>query len=99
MRPIDFHPREAIFTSEDPGIEPLPALPITYGDGGRGIISCWKPSLKDVLRVLIGKPVYLVLLTLRQPPVYLSTDREEVMGRPNEQWPDMGWDGRTEIGA
>lgn len=97
MKPINFHPREAIFISDDPDIKPLPVLPITYGTGEKGMISCWKPSLKDIFRVLTGKPVYLVLLSTFQPPVYLSTDRDEVMGRPDEQQDDPSWDQEAKI--
>lgn len=89
MKPINFHERETIFTSDDPMIEPLPVLSVKYSDGERALVSCWKPSLKDIINVLIGKPIFLSLLSDFQPPCLLSTDRSEVMGHRDEQLPDL----------
>lgn len=80
MRPVSFHPKEVLYTSPEPEIEPLPVVRIMYRDGALGLISCWKPSFWDVVRLVLGRPVYLVLLSPVQPPVLLSTDRDEVIG-------------------
>lgn len=97
MKPISFHPRERIFTSDEPDIVPLPVLPISYSDGYNGLVSCWKPGLKDIIRILVGKPIYLILLSDFQPPCSLSTDRFEVTGREDEQEPGPEYGGDTEL--
>lgn len=84
MRPISFHKAEVIFKSDDEDIEDLPVLPITYEGFGECLLSCWKPSLWDRFRILIGMPVYLSLLSKVQPPCSLGTDRLAIM--PKEQW-------------
>lgn len=81
MKPVNFHKNEVIFTSDDPDVENLPVLPITYGGNEHGMASCWKPGLKDILRIIFGAPVFLIILGQSQPPVLLSTDRN---GIPNE---------------
>lgn len=84
MRPISFHNKEVIYTSPEPEIEPLPVVRIMYADGSPGLISCWKPSFWDVVRIVLGRPVYLVLLSGVHPPVLLSTDKGEVLGTEEE---------------
>lgn len=75
MKPISFHPQENVYTL--PGnseVMPLPVLQITFPEGGTGLASCWKPDWKDRLRILLGKPVYLLLWCPLQPPVSITTD-------------------------
>lgn len=91
LKPISFHDREALYASDDSTIGTLPVLPITYGDGCKGLISCWKPGLRDILRIFLGKLVYLVLLGTLQPPILLSTNRNEVVGSSGEQRPDPNY--------
>lgn len=99
MKPINFHKAEVIFESDNKDIEPLPVLPITYEGFGDCLLSCWKPSLRDILRILIGKPVYLSLLSEVQPPCSLGTDRLAIM--PQEWWdmeqPGHDYDGDAEL--
>lgn len=78
MKPISFTKFETVFVGQSTETAPLPTKIIQYSDGTKAIVSCWKPSFIDWLRVLIGKPVYLVILGTRQPPVLLSTDAIEV---------------------
>lgn len=99
MRPINFHDREVIFTSDDPTVFPLPVLPITYSDGNKGLASCWEPGLKDILRIIFGRPVYLILLGVSQPPALLTTDLVDIIGPPSEQKPDPTWNGNYKIEA
>lgn len=75
ITPISFHKDELIFTL--PGnsdVMPLPVLQVTFPEGGTGMVSCWKPSWRDRLRLFFGKPIYLILWFPAQPPVSLTTD-------------------------
>lgn len=83
MNPVSFHNKEVAYTSSDPSISPLPVLRITYGDNSKGLISCWKPGLRDILRIVFGKPIFLIVLGAQQPPVSVLTGRNEVIGKNN----------------
>lgn len=75
MKPVSFHEKEVLFTL--PGntdVMPLPVLRVTFPDDGSGLASCWKPDWKDRLRILFGKPIYLILWSPIQPPVSITTD-------------------------
>lgn len=84
MKPIKFTKYETIFTGKDANILDLPTKIIEYGDGGHGIISCWKLSIIDYIRVLFGKPIYLVIMGNRLPPVLLSTDSKRIGASDDE---------------
>lgn len=82
MTPVSFHPQEQLFTSTDPNVGDLPTIRVEYADGGRGIVSCWRPSFRERLSMLMGRPVYLCVLGWLYPPVLLSTDAHEVGAKP-----------------
>lgn len=76
MKPVNFHQKEIIYNHPDPNILDLPVLQVQYSNGNIGLISCWKPSWKDRLRILFGKPIYAGLLSPVQPPIFISTKNE-----------------------
>ena len=55
-------------------IAPLPVITVTYGDGEHAIVSCWKPSFKELLQLLISRRVYLAVLGTSQPAVAVDVD-------------------------
>lgn len=46
-------------------------LPVVYGDGF--IASYWKPSFKERIMILFGRPIRLCIAGKTQPPVMLDT--------------------------
>lgn len=76
MKPIKFGKFMQVMRG-GPGVEDLPVLTTHYEGFGPGIISCWKLSLRDLLRVLFTGRVYLVVLGLSQPAVTLSASRKD----------------------
>ena len=73
MKPIKFKEqigtllRPADMTDEECG--PLPIF-----SDGKQIVSCWKPSLLDKIRLIIFGKIWLsVLSEITQPPVWLDT--------------------------
>lgn len=79
MSPVSFHPAEKLYTLPgDDSVLPLPVLKVTFNDGVTGLISCWKPSWKDRLRLILGKPIYLALYSSVQPPVSVFTEDLEL---------------------
>lgn len=83
MKPISFHEKEINFMSPDPNISSLPVLQIAYDDGQRGLVSCWKPSFREILQIIFGQPIFLMILGEIQPPVALLANRKEALG-PNQ---------------
>lgn len=79
MEPQSFHPNEVVFTSSDETIRDLRVLRVEFGDGSLGLMSCWRVSLVDIIRLLVGRRVYLTILGNLQPPVSLTTNKREVL--------------------
>lgn len=77
MRAFDFMPGMTITLAKDQDqYFPLPVIHAVYVDGTKAFISAWKASFKDKIRLLLGKPVYLAIMTQAQsPPVLLTTNR------------------------
>jgi hypothetical protein len=73
MKAIDFMPEMTIPLGKDQDeFFTLPAIKVIYPDT-EGFITAWKPEWRDILRFLIGKPVYLLLLVQQHPPTLLTT--------------------------
>jgi hypothetical protein len=45
-----------------------------HGNSAHTIISCWQPSKEDIEAINQGKPIFLYVTALGQPPVSLSTE-------------------------
>lgn len=74
MQPVSFHPQEESYTLPgDDSVLPLPVLRVMFGNSPC-LVSCWKPSLSDLFRLLLGKPVYLIIFSQFQPPVSITTE-------------------------
>ncbi len=67
MKPIKFRQQNVIYVAEDCG-----NLPAYKGYGQ--IISCWKMTLVERIKALITGKVWLSVLGINQPPVYLCVN-------------------------
>lgn len=78
MTPIKFKEHNIIFAKDQPEYQPLPALKLDTPEGE--VITCWKLSWKERLRVLITGEIWLSLLSFNKPltPSFMSTKKEEV---------------------
>jgi hypothetical protein len=83
MLPIDFPERNFIYTKPqgwtDEQCIDLPVwkgqVPIDdKGNTDHTIISCWQPSKEDIEAINAGKPIYMYVTAMAQPPVSLSTE-------------------------
>ena len=72
MKPIDFPQSTKVLQRPSTMAESeCQSLPV-WNDGVQ-CISCWKPSIKDRLRILFGGKVWLGVMSGKtQPPVFLS---------------------------
>ena len=87
MRPIKFKFQNTVFAKDQPEYGQLPAY-VKEGSNGE-VISCWKLSFRERLRVLIFGKVWLDLMTFNKPltPSMLSTDRKELFLHPDDLKP------------
>jgi hypothetical protein len=75
MRPIQFDGQNVTFAEDQPEYLPLPALRMDDAEGT--VISCWRLSFWERVRVLFLGCVWLSLWTFRRPllPTKMSTER------------------------
>jgi hypothetical protein len=45
-----------------------------HGSTAPTLISCWQPNKEDIEAINEGKPIFLYITGIAQPPVYLSTE-------------------------
>ena len=72
---------EVVYAKDQPEYLPLPALPVDDGSGHRRVVTRWKLSWKERLRVLVFGDMYLWLSTFGKPisPVALQTTPPEFL--------------------
>lgn len=76
MKPIEFKEVNVVYGKDQKEYEPLPAL--KFGDGT--MVTCWKLSWRELLRIVWRRKVWVSVLTFNQPlqPLYITTKQEEV---------------------
>jgi hypothetical protein len=77
MKPIRFSEFVQKVRGYGMQVDDLPVLSTYYDALGPAMISCWRPSLKDLLRIIFTRKVYLVVLGRVHPAVSLSADPKE----------------------
>lgn len=84
MKGIEFKHQNVVFAKDQPEYLPLPALKL-YNPQGE-VITCWKMSFKDRIKVLFTGKVWLSLMTFNKPltPSYMSVNRKEVYSVPED---------------
>lgn len=78
MKAVEFKHQNIVFAKDQPEYMPLPALRIDSAEGE--VISCWKMSIKERLKVLFFGRVWLSLMSFNKPltPSYMSVNRKDV---------------------
>ena len=84
MKPIKFKDQNITFAKEQPQYQPLPALKLNTPEGH--VITCWKLSFKERIKVLFFGVVWMNILTFNKAlqPSLLSTDRKKMFSLPND---------------
>jgi hypothetical protein len=86
MRPVKFKEQNCTFAENQPEYLQLPALKIDSDN--KEVISCWKLSFKERLRVLFLGRIWLSLASFGMPltPSFMATDKKEVFNlTPKEE--------------
>jgi hypothetical protein len=85
MKPVEFKDQNVVFAKDQPEYQPLPALRLDTPEGQ--VISCWKMSIWERLKVLFTGNVWVSLMSFNKPltPSYISVHRKEVYSRPDDK--------------
>ena len=65
--PSSPHIREVILAEDQPQYNPLPVAHIRYSDGTIAMISCYRLTVRERLRILFGGKVWWEQLTFGHP--------------------------------
>jgi hypothetical protein len=70
---IKFEECNVIYAEDQPEYRPLPALKMPDGE----IITCWRPSILERLKILFTGKIWLSVLTFNQAlqPLFLSASK------------------------
>lgn len=85
MKAIEFKHQNIVFAKDQPEYQPLPALRLDTPEGE--VISCWKLSFKERLKIVFTGCVWLSLLSFNKPltPSYMSVNRKDVYSHPDDE--------------
>ncbi len=77
MKPIEFPEQNAIATSRDENVQPLPCR---IADDGSQVISCWELTEADMERLMRNPRIYVSQMTFggNIPPLFLTTDNNDL---------------------
>lgn len=79
MKPKEFKEANVTFAKDQPEYQPLPAF---VNDSPQGeVITCWKLSFRERLRILFKGEIWLCLSTFNKPlsPTFLTTVKSDVL--------------------
>ena len=77
MEPIKFNEANVVYCKGKENLyEALPAL--IFEDGY--VVSCWKLSFKDILRLIFTRKLWLCVATFNNPrhPLFMSTNKRDI---------------------
>ena len=85
MKAVEFVGQNTVFAKDQPEYLPLPALKVDNKEGE--VITCWKLSFGERLKVLFTGNIWLSLLTFNKPltPIFMTTDRKEMFSVEDDQ--------------
>ncbi len=79
MKPVTFKEHNVVFAKDQPEYQPLPAY---KGNSEQGeVVSCWKLSFRERIRLLFTGKLWVSLLSFNGPltPSYFTTKKKEVL--------------------
>jgi hypothetical protein len=85
MKAIEFKHQNVVFAKDQPEYLPLPALKIDSLIGE--VVSCWKLSFKERVKIVFTGKVWLSLMSFSEPltPCFMSVDRKKVYSHPDDK--------------
>ena len=79
MKPKEFPEQNVIFAKDQPEYQPLPAFKAQTESGE--VITCWKLSFSERLRILFKGEIWLSMLSFNKPltPSFMTTKKSDVL--------------------
>lgn len=79
MKPIAFEEANVIYAKDQEQYGDLPSF--KYPDETGTVVSCWKLSFWERVKLLFTGKLWLTLMTFHNPlqPIYMTVDKEEVI--------------------
>jgi len=79
MKPIEFPEHNVVFAKDQPEYQPLPAYRDPSPEGQ--VISCWKLSFRERLRILFTGKLWVSLMMFGRPltPSFFTTKKSDVL--------------------
>jgi hypothetical protein len=77
MKPIKFKECNVEFAKDQPEYNSLHA----FRDGNGVVVICWKLTLREAIRVMFRRRVWLSLMTFNNPltPTFMSTKKSDML--------------------
>lgn len=91
MKPIEFPEQNVVYAKDQPEYQPLPAFKSDAPTGE--VVSCWKLSFTERLKILFTGKMWLCLLSFNGPltPSYMAVNKSEVLQVTNYYTPYRIW--------
>jgi hypothetical protein len=82
MKPVYFKEHNVVFAKDQPEYQPLPAL--RYDSPKGEVVSCWKLSFTERLKMLFTGKLWVCLLSFNNPltPSYFTVHKKELISKP-----------------
>ena len=79
MKPIKFKEQNVVYRKDQKEYEPLPVLVFQDGE----VMTCWKLSWRELLKVVFTRKVYLSVQTFCKPlqPLYMTVSKERIVAQ------------------
>lgn len=99
MKPIDFPQSTKVLQKPEEMLD-TECKPLPVWSDGKECVSCWRPTFKERLNILVSGKVWLSVCGRTQPPVYITG--EHFFVRPPffarvHLWLEETWDNTKEI--
>lgn len=80
MKPVKFKEVNVTFAEDQPEYQPLPAFVDRNSPQGE-VVTCWKLSFRERLRVLFKGEIWLSLMSFNKPltPSYMTTKKSDIL--------------------
>lgn len=85
MKPVEFKHQNIVFAKDQPEYQPLPALKLDTPTGE--VISCWKLTTKERIKIIFTGRIWLSLMSFNKPltPSFLSVNRKDVYSHSDDE--------------
>ena len=82
MKPVSFHRQEQLIVKSDiAGVDyNLPVIDVTWDNGSKAILCCWRVSLLEILKLIFTRKIYVSQLRDdgNMDPISLCTDLKDI---------------------